>query len=177
MPSLKSSSSSRPSRAWLGRRRTGPAVPVPTLSAIGDDRLILTFNWQGDPLIDTGFPGFVTPPRSILLRHSVALHHSSLAEIKLQPNTPGTGLTGVAWILATVTASQAVLTLVGFDAGKGAVALVSPKLLGIFPYPIPKNIKSWQRRLLRTNPPSLSGWQPRRSTTYFSLQPIGSPPC
>lgn len=115
--------------------KAGRAIPFPTLPPLGDDRLILTFRWQGDPLIEAGFLGFAPPPGTILLRSSVVLTHASLAEIRLQPDTRGVSVTGTAWLLATATRNQVVLTLVGFDPGSGPVPLAVPQLLGALPLP------------------------------------------
>lgn len=116
------------------------AVPYPTLPPPSDDRLILTFSWQGDPLIEAGFPGFAPPPGTVLLRSSVVLTHASLAEIRLQPDTRGTSVTGTAWLLATATLNQVVLTLVGFDLGLGHFPLAVPQMLGEFPLPSPAGV-------------------------------------
>lgn len=117
--------------------KTGRAVPVATLPPLGDDRLLLTFLWQDDPRIEGNFPGFSPPPGTILLRSSVRLTHASVAEIRLQPNTLGSSLTGTVWLLATATLNQVVLTLVGFDPGSGAVPLAVPQPLGALPLPAP----------------------------------------
>ncbi|HKQ99407.1 MAG TPA: hypothetical protein VJT09_01970 [Pyrinomonadaceae bacterium] len=119
--------------------RTGRAVPFPTLTPLGDERLILTFLWQGEPSIEAGFPGFTPPPGTLLLRSSVVLTHASLDEIRLQPDTPGVSTTGTAWLLVRATTDQAVLHLVGFGVGKERpVALASPQPLATLPLPVPK---------------------------------------
>jgi hypothetical protein len=118
--------------------KAGRAVPVPTLPPLGDDRLILTFDWQGQPTIETGFDSFAPPAGSILLKYSVVLTHASVAEIRLQPDTPGVSATGTVWLLATATLSEVMLTLVGFDPGTGPVPLAAPPRLGTLPLPKPQ---------------------------------------
>lgn len=115
--------------------KTGRAVPIPTLAPLGDDRLILSFRWQGDPLIVRGFQGYIPPAGTVLLSSSVIVSHASLAEIKLQPDTQGVLMTGTAWISVVAMRQQVTVNLVGFDAGHGPVRLPAPQLLGTFPLP------------------------------------------
>lgn len=119
---------------------TGRAVPVPTLTPLGDDRLIMTFLWQGKPSIVANFPGFTPPVGTLLLRSSVVLTHASLAEIKAHPNTTGSTVTGTAWVLVSAELNRAALTMVGFDFGSGPVLLKVPYEMNSLPLPTPSNL-------------------------------------
>jgi hypothetical protein len=118
--------------------KTSPAIPTPTLQALGDDRLIRQFNWHGRPVIVPGFPGYAPPPGSVILRATVKVGHVSVAELRVSPGSLGATVDADAWVLVTPTPAAVDLTVVAF-AIKGAQAsvLAVPVRIGNLPLPAP----------------------------------------
>src|SRR5207249_9391991 len=124
-------------------------VPTPTLTPIGEDRLIREFTWIGDPEIFTEMPGYVPPAGTILLRGAVRMAHVSIAELRANANAPGGSVDGYAWLLVAASPGQVSLSLVGFGVGQAAPSILTPPVsLEALPIPAPSQVGIVQAALV-----------------------------